>query len=189
MAHLWMALAAAAAEEAEGIVAAAETSSGGLPQMDFSTYPSQLFWLAVTFGTLYAVMSSAILPRLGGAIEDRRDRIADDLDQAAEFRRQAEEAEKAYQTSLADARAKAQSIAAETRSEMEAEIASMQAEADDRATAKIAAAEAKIDEMKDKAAANVRAAAADVAREIVGALIDEKPTDETIAAAIAKSVR
>ncbi len=184
MLHLAMAAADAAAESANG-----SESSGGLPQMDFSTYPSQIFWLAVTFGALYWVMSSAILPRLGGAIEDRRDRIADDLDQAAEFRREAEEAEKAYEAALADARAKAQSIAAETRAEVEAEVDAMQAEADERAAADVAAAEVRISEMKSKAMENVREAAADVAREIVGTLIDERPTDEAVASAVGRAIQ
>ncbi|MEO1013730.1 MAG: hypothetical protein AAFX08_00940 [Pseudomonadota bacterium] len=178
MLHLAMA-AADAAHDAE--------SASGLPQMDFSTYPSQIFWLAVTFGALYWLMSSAILPRLGGAIEDRRDRIADDLDQAAEFRRQAEEAQAGYEAALADARAKAQAIAAETRAEMEAEVAAMQAEADERAAADVAAAEARIAEMKSTAASNVKEAARDVAKEIVGILIDETPADDAIAAAVSRA--
>ncbi|MEM1396834.1 MAG: hypothetical protein AAGH38_05240 [Pseudomonadota bacterium] len=161
-----------------------EESAGGLPQMDFSTYPSQIFWLLITFGILYFFMSSSILPRLGGTIEDRRDRIADDLDQAAESRRQAEAAEEAYKQSLAEARARAQAIAAETREEIDAEIASMQAEAEERVAAKISAAEAKIDDMKVAAKANVKAAATDVAREIISTLIDENPTEEAVSSAV-----
>ena len=182
MSLLFLTAAAAAAP-------AGEAAGGGLPQMDFSTYPSQIFWLAITFGFLYWVFSTMILPRLGGAIEERRDRIADDLDQAAEFRRQAEEAEKAYNDALAAARAKAQSIAAETRAEVEAEIAGMQSEADAKAAADIAAAEDRINAMKTDAAAKVREAAADVAKTIVGTLIDETPTDDAVTAAIARTAK
>ena len=177
---------AAAAEEAAA-AHGGETASGGLPQMDFSTYPSQIFWLAVTFGVLYWAMSSLILPRLGGAIEERRDRIADDLDQAADFRRQAEEAEAAYNQALADARAKAQRIAAETRESVEAEIGEMQAEADEKAAADVAAAESRIAEMRTSAAAKVQDAAGDVAKSIVAALIDETPADDAVKAAVAQA--
>ncbi len=79
--------AAAAAETAE---AAVDTGGGGaLPQFDPSSFPGQIFWLAVTFGFLYWMMASVILPRIGGVIEERRDRRADDHDQAAEFKHEA----------------------------------------------------------------------------------------------------
>jgi len=166
---------------------AAGEEAGGLPQMDVSTFPSQIFWLAVTFGALYWVMSSIILPRLGGAIEERRDRIADDLDQAAEGRRLAEAAERAYERALADARAKAQAIAAETREAVGVDIAAAQRAAEESLAAKAAAAEASIAAMKNEASAKVRDAARDTTRAIVEALIHETPTDPVIDQAVANA--
>ncbi len=174
--------AAAAAEDA-----AAE--SGGLPQLDMSTWPSQLFWLAVTFGILYWLMAGRFLPAIGGAIEERRGRIADDLDQASEFRGQAEAAEDAYNQSLADAKAKAQGIAADTRAEVDAEIAEMQAETDAKLQGQLEAAEARIGEMKEEATAKVEEAAADATRAIVERLIDEAPTDDAVARAMTNIAR
>jgi F-type H+-transporting ATPase subunit b len=162
-----------------------EAASAGLPQLDPSSWPSQLFWLALTFGVLYWLMAGRFLPSLGGAIEERRDRVADDLDQASEFKRQAEEAEGAYNKSLADARAKAQSIAADTRAEMDEEIAGLQAETEAALENQLAAAEARISTMKKDAAAKVREAAAETARAVVETLIDEAPADEAVSKAIA----
>ena len=171
-------IAAAAAATAE--TAEEASGGGGLPQFDPSSFYSQLFWLAITFAFLYWVMSSFILPRLGGVIEERRDRIADDLDQASEFKHQAEEAENAYNKALADAKAKAQSIAAQTRDELDAEIAGLNADADAKAAAAVEAAEARIHDMKEQASAKVRDAAVDTTRAIVEALLDERPTDDAI---------
>ncbi|MEM8771888.1 MAG: F0F1 ATP synthase subunit B' [Pseudomonadota bacterium] len=172
-------IAAAAASEAQG-----EAESAGLPQLDMAWWPSQLFWLALTFGVLYFLMAGRFLPALGGAIEERRDRIADDLDQASEFKHQAEEAEAAYNQALADAKAKAQSIAADTRAEVDAEIAAMQAETEDKLSAQLERAEARIAEMKAEASAKVETAAADATKAIVERLIDEAPTDDAIARAV-----
>ncbi len=169
--------------------AAEAAEKAGLPQLDSSTWPSQLFWLAVTFGLLYWLMSSLFLPRIGAALEERRDRIADDLDKAAESRREAEEAEAAFNQSLADARAKAQAIAADAREEVGAEIAQMQKEAEDGLAGKTAAAEERIAEMKASAAAKVREAAADTTRAIVEALILETPTDAVVSTAVAKAAK
>ncbi len=179
-----VAAAAAAAEDAHG---AAE--SGGLPQLDMSTWPSQLFWLAFTFGILYWLMAGRFLPAIAGAIEERRDRIADDLDQASEFKGQAEAAEDAYNQALADAKAKAQGIAADTRAEVDAEIAEMQAETDAKLQQKLDAAEARINDMKNEATAKVDEAAADATRAIVERLIDEAPTDDAVARAMTNVAR
>ncbi|MFQ5562613.1 MAG: F0F1 ATP synthase subunit B' [Parvularculaceae bacterium] len=162
-----------------------EASSSGLPQLNPAWWPSQIFWLAVTFGALYWLMSSYFLPRIGGMIEERRDRIADDLDQAAEFKQQAEEAQNAYEKALADARAKAQAIAADTRAGVDAEIAAMQAEMEKTLAADVAAAEERIVTMKADAAETVREAAVETARAIVETLIDEAPTSEAVTAAVA----
>jgi F-type H+-transporting ATPase subunit b len=169
--------------------AAEAAEKGGLPQLDSSTWPSQLFWLAVTFGLLYWLMSSVFLPRIGAALEERRDRIADDLDKAAESKREAEEAEAAFNQSLADARAKAQAIGADARDEVGAEIAEMQKEAEADLSQKTAAAERRIDDMKASAAAKVREAAADTTRAIVEALILETPADDVVNAAVAKAAK
>lgn len=169
--------------------AAEAAEKGGLPQLDASTWASQLFWLAITFGVLYWLMSTYFLPRIGAALEERRDRIADDLDKAAESRRLAEEAEAAFNRSLADARAKAQAIAAQTREEVGAEVAAMQADAEAGLAAKADAAEARINAMKASAAAKVREAAGDTTRAIVEALILETPTDAVVTAAVAKAAK
>ncbi len=178
------------ANAAETVAHAEEAAAkAGLPQMDASTFPSQLFWLALTFGFLYWVMSTIVLPRLGGAIEERRDRIADDFDQAAEFRRQAEDAQKAYETDLADAKARARAMAAEKRDALNEELAERQREADAKANADIEAAEARIAAMQSDKAAKVREAASDTARAIVEALIDETPTADAVSAAIARAAK
>lgn len=173
----------AAAEEAAASHGG-EAASAGLPQLDPTWWPSQLFWLALTFGVLYWLMAGRFLPAIGAAIEERRDRVADDLDQASEFKNQAQEAETAYNQALADAKAKAQAIAADTRAEMDKEIAKMQAETDAALENQLAAAEARIAEMKAAAEAKVRDAAGDTAGAIVEALIDEAPTGDAVARAI-----
>jgi F-type H+-transporting ATPase subunit b len=170
------------------VIGAAEAAEGaGLPQLDPAHWPSQIFWLAVTFAALYLLMARHFLPRIGAILEERRDRIADDLDRAAESRRLAEEAEAAYQRALADARARAQAIAAEAREEVGVEIASMQEDAEARLADETAAAEARIAEMKESAAAKVREAAAETTRAIVETLLEESPTESAVGAALARA--
>ena len=175
-----------AALAADGPAGAGE-DAGGLPQLDASTYASQVFWLLVTFALLYLLMDRVFLPRLGGVIEERRNRIADDYDQAAEFQRQAEDAEAGYERSLADAKARAASISAETRQAIEADIAEMEAESEARLRGEIEAAEASIRQTTEAAEAAIRTAARDATAEIVEALTGRRPDAGEVDAALAQA--
>ena len=59
---------------------------GGLPQLDADTYPTQIFWLVVTFVILYLIMSKVALPRIAEVLEERQERIADDIETAERLR-------------------------------------------------------------------------------------------------------
>lgn len=161
--------------------------SGGLPQLETETFASQVFWLLITFFILYFLSAKIFLPRLGGIIEERRNRIADDFDQAAEFKRQAEEAEDAYKKSLADAKARAAQIAAETRGQLDAEIAELQAETDRELEAELTAAEERIEKTTQAANAAVMEAARETTKALVAALIDETPSDDAIDSALGRA--
>jgi len=86
------------------------TDKPGMPQLDFSTYPSQLFWLAVVFFALYYVMARHIVPRIHMVLENRQQRIDYDLDRAASLKAEAEQARESYEMALADARGQAQQM-------------------------------------------------------------------------------
>lgn len=163
-----------------------DAASGGLPQLDFSTWAGQIFWLVITFGILYLVLAKFILPRLATGIVDRKDRIHDDLDSAANMQREAEEAEKSYNQTLAAARAKAHNVAETTRSAVDAEIKTEVDAAEADMDRQAAAAEARISELRAKAMSNVEGIASDAAGDIYKALIGKAPTAAQIKAALPK---
>jgi F-type H+-transporting ATPase subunit b len=148
--------------------AAAEHGSSGLPQLDFTSFPSQIFWLAVIVLVLFQLMSKVALPRIASVLEERADAIADDLDRAEEFKRKAADAEAAYHEALAEARSRAQAIAAEARGEIQKEVDAALAKADAEISARTAESEKRIREIRDSA----KAAVAEVATETAGAIVD-----------------
>jgi F-type H+-transporting ATPase subunit b len=93
---------------------------GAFPPFDQSTFASQLLWLAITFGLFYLLMSRVIVPRIGGILEHRRDRIAQDLDEASRLKEEADNAIAAYEQELAEARKKASAIAEAAREKAKA---------------------------------------------------------------------
>ncbi len=70
----------------------ARHGSGVFPPFDSTHFASQLLWLAITFGLFYLLMSKVIIPRIGGILETRHDRIAQDLDEASRLKGEADAA-------------------------------------------------------------------------------------------------
>lgn len=157
---------------------------GGFPPFETKTFGSQLLWLAITFGLLYLIAAKLALPRVGGIIADRRARIAGDLAEAARMKEAADAAIAGYEKSLADARAKAQTIAAQTREKVAAEAETRRKEVESNLHAKLAAAEQTIAATRSAAMANVQGIAKDAAVAIVGQLTGKAPTEDAAAAAV-----
>jgi len=145
----------------------ADAASAGLPQFAFETFTGQIFWLILTFGIMYILLSRVILPKIDRGLTDRGTRIADDLDEASRMQQQAEQAEKDYNQAVADAKAKAHNIAEATRKSVDAEIAAEVEAAEAEFTAKQIDADERIRKIKSAAMAKID----DVAVDTVGAIV------------------
>ena len=156
----------------------------GFPPFRTETFPGQIFWLVITFAFLFVVLWRVAGPRIKGVISARRGRINDDLTEAQDARRAAEDADAAYQTALAEARARAHALAEETRNKLNNEIALAKSAADAAAHAAMAAADSRIAATRQKAKAHVSEAAAEAAVAIVARLIGEKIAPGEAAAVI-----
>ncbi len=162
---------------------AAEAASPGMPQLDFSTFGNQIFWLLVALVVIYFVLSRVALPRIAAILAERSGTITNDLAAAEDLKAKAVEAEQAYEKALADARAEAQNISAATRAEIQADLDTAIAKADAEIAAKAAESEKAIAEIRAGAVEAVEAVAKDTAGEIVVAL-GGKADAKSIAAAV-----
>jgi len=155
-----------------------------MPQLDFSTFPTQWIWLAITFVVLYILMSKVALPRVGQVLEERQNRIDDNLELAGSLRTEAEAASVAYEKSLAEARAEAQTVIKQTADQINDEAAKKSDELAAKLTADVKAAEAKITEAKNTAVAGLRDVAVEVAKEVAAKLTDDSVTDTAVNSAV-----
>lgn len=171
----------------EGIDAAEH--GGGLPQLDATTFPSQIFWLIVSFLTLYWLFSRKALPRVSDILEARQTRISNDLDQAAALRNEAEQALRKHQAVVAEAQARAAARIKETQDRLAAEAAKRQAEVDAGLNAKLVEAENRIAAAKNQALAEIQGVAAEVARSAVQRLSGIEVEAKDVEAAVASIVR
>ena len=126
------------------------------PPLDPTTFAPQLFWLALTFGALYIILSRVALPRVSEVIEERRDRIQRDLDAAERLKDETDKALQGYEKALSDARSNASGLAKQEREALDAEVAAEQSKVEDQITAKLAEAESRIAETKTKALAGCK---------------------------------
>ena len=154
----------------------AKAAGAGLPQLDISTWPSQLFWLVVLFTAGYILMAKVVTPRIGTVLEERRAKLDDDLGKARTASEDAARIRAEYEADLDAAR----SAAAETAKQATAEAAK-QAEAGDAKIAKklaekVAKAEAKLAATRSDAMANLNNVAAEAALAAVAQLADIKTT-------------
>jgi len=155
-----------------------------MPQLDFSSYPSQIIWLLITFTALYLLMARVALPRIATVLEERRDRIANDLDEAERLKRDTETAIANYEAALAEARARAHEIAQATREKLSAEIDAERGRVDDELAAKTTAAEEIISAAKTKALTEIGNVATETAEAIVKELVGGRWSKANISAAV-----
>ena len=116
-----------------GATAASSSSGPKLPQLDLATYPSQVFWLVISFVVLYFLVAKLAMPRIAEVSEERQERIEDDLDKAETLKKEAYQVRIEYEKALSAAREKAQEA---TRHAQE-EIAKRSAEAESAAQVKV----------------------------------------------------
>lgn len=165
----------------------AETAATGpgMPQLDISTFPNQIFWLVVTMVVLYFVMSRVALPRVAAVLADRRGVITSDIATAEEFKHKAQAAEEAYHKALAEARAEAGRIIEAAKAEMQEELDAQMAKADAEIAARTAESERRIQEIRDSAMDMVSDVSKDATKDILelfGAKADARSVNAAVAA-------
>ena len=152
-------------------MAAAAPGEAKLPQLDIQTYPSQIFWLIITFIVLYFLVSKIAVPRISEVLGEREERIADDLDKAETLKKEAETVRVEYERALTEARDKAHAATREAQDVAAKSGAVAEAEAQAKVSAMLKDAESRIAAARTEAIGNVRSVARDVAGDAVSKLI------------------
>lgn len=155
-----------------------------MPQFNAEFYTSQLFWLAVSFLALYLILARVALPRIGQVIEERRDRIQRDLDEATRMKSETEQALAAYEQAMTDARGRAQGIAKENRDRLAQAVEREKAAVEGQIASKLADTERRIADSKNRALSSVGEIAAATAGAIVGRLIGSEPSPDEVRRAL-----
>ena len=131
--------------------------SGGMPQLNPEFWISQIFWLTLTFGILYIILSKLILPKISANLELRKSQIQENIE-AAEKQRESSEAKiKEYDEIILKSKLEAKNIFREAREKVIKDINSKQSVLDKQIDEEIKKAEKEIQILKENAPLKIKA--------------------------------
>ncbi len=172
---------------AEAVGHATEHVSSGLPQLDPSSYSSQLFWLVIVFVFMFIFFSKKTVPQYSRTIENRAERISGDLDSADRLKNEVAELQQSYEEKLAQAREESFTVFMNGEKEIKEDAERNTADFRERSRKKIEELEVNIEEARDEAMKEMSDIAAEVASQASEKIIGVK-VDKKTAKAIVKSL-
>ena len=158
-----------------------------MPQFNIATWPSQIFWLIVTFAVLYLLVWRVLLPRIDQVMETRRKKIDDDLARAERLKKEADAVLADYEKILASAHSEAAKVMKEVADAAAAKQSRRLAECNDELGERIAQAERRIADAVESAQASLRSIAVEVAEQatakLLGSTVPKTEIERAVAAA------
>lgn len=170
-------------------VFAAEEGGSGMPQLKPEYFPPQLFWLAIILILFFFAMRGLALPRIGEALETRRQKIDDDLGKATQHREEADAARVLYEKALADATADAQAIHREAAQAIAAEAAERRTAVALRLADDAKAAESRIATAKEPVIASLQEVASEIVQDAALKLAGIEVSKADASAAVATALK
>ena len=158
--------------------------SGGMPQLNPEFWISQIFWLILTFGILYVVLSKLILPKISANLELRRSQIQENIEAAEKQRQNSEAKLKEYEDIVLKSKLEAQNIFKEAREKVIKDINAKKETLDKQISEEIKKAEQEISLLKKGAPLKINKIAIDTSSELVKKLIGAEVNNSSISAIV-----
>jgi len=158
--------------------------SGGMPQLNPEFWISQIFWLTLTFGILYVVLSKLILPKISANLELRKSQIQENIEAAEKQRESSETKLEEYDNIVFKSKLEAQNILKAAREKLIKEINSKKENLDKQIDKEVKKAESEIDILKKSAPEKINKIAIDTSSELVKKLIGAEVNNSSISAIV-----
>jgi len=160
------------------------TESGGMPQLNPEFWISQIFWLTLTFGILYIVLSKLILPKISANLELRKSQIQENIEAAEKQRENTEIKLKEYESILLKSKLEAKNILKEAREKIIKDINSKKEILDKQIDDEIKNVEQEIVSLKKSAPEKINKIAIETSSELVRGLISADVNQSNISAIV-----
>jgi F-type H+-transporting ATPase subunit b len=158
--------------------------SGGMPQLNPEFWISQIFWLTLTFGFLYIVLSKLILPKISANLELRKSQIQENIEAAEKQRESSESKLKEYNEIIKKSKLEAKNIFKDAREKVLKDINSKKEILDKQIDEEITNAEKEIETLKKGAAEKINKIAIDTSSDLVKKLIGAEVNNSSISAIV-----
>ena len=158
--------------------------SGGMPQLNPEFWISQIFWLTITFGILYVVLSKLILPKISANLELRKSQISDNIEAADKQREESESKLKEYDEIISKSKTEAKSIFSEAREKALKDINRKREVLDKQIDEEVKKVEEEIYALRIKAPTKINKIAIDTSSELIQKLIGTEVNNSSISAIV-----
>ena len=158
--------------------------SGGMPQLDPEFWISQIFWLTISFGVLYIVLSKFILPKISSNIEQRKSQIQENIETAEKQRKKSETKLKEYDEIILKSKIDAKNIFKDVREKIIKDINSKKEILDKQIDEEIKAAEQEIELLKKSSPKKINQIAIETSSELLKVLIGTEVNNSSISAIV-----
>ena len=160
------------------------SENGGMPQLNPEFWVSQVFWLTLTFGTLYVVLSKLILPKISANLEARKSEILENIEAAEKQREESEQKIKEYNKIVQDSKMEAKNYFNQARKKILKDISLKKESLDKELNEEIRKAEFEIEELKNKAPEKINKIAIEVSKDLIQQLISVEVNNSSISAIV-----
>ena len=158
--------------------------SGGMPQLNPEFWISQIFWLTLTFGILYIVLSKLILPKISANLELRKSQIQDNIEAAERQRKDSESKLKEYDDIIFKSKLEAKNIFKDSREKVIKDINNKKETLENQINEEIKKAEKEIEVVKKSAPEKINKIAIEASSELVKKLIGAEINNSSISAIV-----
>ena len=158
--------------------------SGGMPQLNPEFWISQIFWLTLTFGILYVVLSKLILPKISANLELRKSQIQENIEAAEKQRKSSESKLKEYDDIILKSKLEAKNIFKDAREKVLKNINSKRETLEKQIDEEIKKAEHEINVLKKSAPEKINKIAIETSSELVKKLIGAEVNNSSISAIV-----
>ncbi len=158
--------------------------SGGMPQLNPEFWISQIFWLIITFGILFIVLTKVILPKISDNLETRKSQILENIETADKQKQESQKKIDEYEKIILESKLKAKSYFNEAREKILDDINKKRAALEKDLDEEISEVEKELSDLKQKSGEKINKIAAETSAELIKELIGEEVNSSSIAAIV-----
>jgi len=159
-------------------------SEAGMPQLNPEFWAAQIFWLILTFSSLYLIIWKVFLPKITLSIENRKSRVVNDLDEAQKLKENAEKKLNEYNKIIEESKKEAKKIIEDNKKKLDRDIKNKKHKFNDEIEKELMAAEKEIKDLKKSSISNINNIAAETSVEIIKQIINIEVNKSSVSASV-----